>query len=121
MPRSTQATRDPIPVARAAGRLRIPIHTVALGTEEGAIRTPAGTIVPVSPDPETMRRIAKVSGGRAFQAENADDVSRIYENLGSQVATKKEQREITVAFAAGGGLLLAAAAAFGLRATARLP
>jgi Ca-activated chloride channel homolog len=75
----------------------------------------------VAPDPETMRQIAKVSGGRAFQAENADDVSRIYENLGSQVATKKEQREITVAFAASGGLLLAAAAAFGLRATARLP
>ena len=117
----TTTGRDPIPVARAARRQRIPIHTVALGTEDGAIRTPAGTLVPVSPDPETMRRIAKLSGGRAFQAEDADDVSRIYENLGTQVATKKEEREITVAFAAGGGLLLAAAAAFGLRATARLP
>jgi Ca-activated chloride channel family protein len=117
----TTTGRDPIPVARAARRQRIPIHTVALGTEEGTIRTPGGTLVPVSPDPETMRRIAKLSGGRAFQAENADDVSRIYENLGTQVATKKEEREITVAFAAGGGLLLAAAAAFGLRATARLP
>jgi hypothetical protein len=37
------------------------------------------------------------------------------------VATKTEEREITVAFAAGGGLLLAAAAALGLRGTARLP
>jgi Ca-activated chloride channel family protein len=117
----TTTGRDPIPIARAARRLHIPIHTVALGTEGGTIRTPTGTVIPVAPDPETMRRIAKVSGGRAFQAENADDVSRIYENLGSQVATKKEQREITVAFAASGGLLLAAAAAFGLRATARLP
>jgi Ca-activated chloride channel homolog len=117
----TTTGRDPIPVARAARRLHIPIHTVALGTDEGAIRTPTGTLIPVSPDPETMRRIAKLSGGRAFQAENADDVSRIYKTLGSRIATKKEQREITVAFAATGGLLLAAAAAFGLRTTARLP
>jgi Ca-activated chloride channel family protein len=117
----TTTGRDPIPVARAAKSRHIPIHTVALGTEEGRVSTPTGSLIPVAPDPETMRQIARVSGGRAFQAENADDVSRIYENLGSQVATKKEEREITVAFAASGGLLLAAAAALGLRATARLP
>jgi Ca-activated chloride channel family protein len=117
----TTIGRDPIPVARAARRLHIPIHTVALGTSDATIRTPTGSLIPVDPDPETMRRIAEASGGRAFQAENADDVSRIYEALGSRVATKKEQREITVAFAASGGLLLAAAAAVGLRATARLP
>jgi Ca-activated chloride channel family protein len=117
----TTIGRDPTEVARAAKRLRIPIHTVALGTRDATIQTPNGDIVPVPPDPETMRRIAELSGGRAFQAEDADDLSRIYESLGSRVATKKEQREITVAFAAGGGLLLAAAAAFGVRATARLP
>jgi Ca-activated chloride channel family protein len=117
----TTTGRDPIEVAREARRLRIPIHTVALGTEDGTITTPDGTPIPVRPDPETMREIANTSRGRAFEAENADDVSHIYETLGSRVATKKEQREITVAFAAGGGLLLAAAAAFGLRTTARLP
>lgn len=117
----TTTGRDPTGVARAAKRLRIPIHTVALGTSDATIETPTGVIVPVPPDPETMRQIAELSGGRAFQAEDAGDLSRIYESLGSRVATKQEEREITVAFAAGGGLLLAAAAAFGLRATARLP
>jgi Ca-activated chloride channel family protein len=117
----TTAGRDPTEVARAAKRLRIPIHTVALGTEGATIETPTGMTIPVPPDPETMREIAELSDGRAFQAEDADDLSRIYEGLGSRVATKKEEREITVAFAAGGGLLLVAAAAFGLRATARLP
>ena len=117
----TTTGRDPTEVARAARKLRIPIHTVALGSEGATIETPTGTVVPVPPDPETMRQIAELSGGRAFQADDADDLSRIYENLGSRVASKNEEREITVAFAAGGGLLLAAAAAFGLRATARLP
>ena len=117
----TTTGRDPTEVARTAKRQRIPIHTVALGTEGATIETPTGAVVPVPPDPETMREIADLSGGRAFQAEDADDLSRIYESLGSRVATKKEEREITAAFAAGGGLLLAAAAAFGLRSTARLP
>ncbi|MBA3261082.1 MAG: VWA domain-containing protein [Thermoleophilaceae bacterium] len=117
----TTTGRDPTEVARAARRLRIPIHTVALGTRRATIETPTGMVIPVPPDPETMRRIARLSGGQAFQAEDADDVARIYESLGSRVASQKEEREITVAFAASGGLLLAAAAALGLRGTARLP
>jgi Ca-activated chloride channel homolog len=103
----TTTGRDPTGVARA--------------TDGATIETPTGAIVPVSPDPETMREIAELSGGRAFEADDADDLSHIYETVGSRVATKEEKREITVAFAAGGGVLLAAAAAFGLRATARLP
>jgi Ca-activated chloride channel family protein len=117
----TTTGRDPIEVARAARRLHIPIHTVALGTEDATIELPGGAIVPVPPDPETMAQIAKSSGGRAFQAEDAGDLSDIYETLGSRVATKKEKREITAAFAAGGGILLVAAAALGVRTTARLP
>jgi Ca-activated chloride channel homolog len=117
----TTTGRDPTEVARIARRQNIPIHTVALGTRGATIETPTGAVIPVPPDPETMREIAELSGGRAFQAEDSDDLSRIYEGLGSRVATKTEKREITVAFAAGGGLLLAAAAAFGLRTTARLP
>ncbi len=117
----TTTGRDPTDVARQAKRQGIPIHTVALGTRGGTITTPSGITVPVAPDPETMKEIADLSDGRAFQAEDADDLSRIYEGLGSRVATKKEEREVTAAFAAAGGLLLAGAAAFGLRGVARLP
>jgi Ca-activated chloride channel homolog len=117
----TTTGRDPTEVARTARRQHIPIYTVALGTEDATIELPGGTVVPVPPDPETMAQIARLSGGRAFQAEDGGDLADIYKSLGSRVATKKEKREITAAFAAGGGLLLAAAAAFGLRTTARLP
>ena len=113
--------RDPLPVTRAARRAGVPIHTVALGTSSGVIQIPGVGFLPVPPDPETMRRIAKISGGRAFQVDDADELGSIYENLGSRVATAKEHREVTAAFAAGGLVLLAAAASLGLRATARLP
>jgi Ca-activated chloride channel family protein len=117
----TTTGRDPIPVARQARRLGVPIHTVALGTRSATIMTPDGSLLPVPPDPETMRRIAELSGGRAFEVDDADELGGLYEDLGSRVATETEKREITVAFAAGGILLLVAAAALGVRATARLP
>ena len=117
----TTTGRDPIPVARRARRLGVPIHTVALGTRGAVITTPDGSLLPVPPDPETMRRIAELSGGRAFEVDDADELGGLYEDLGSRVATETEKREITVAFAAGGILLLAAAAALGVRGTARLP
>jgi Ca-activated chloride channel family protein len=117
----TTTGRDPLPVARRAGRLGVPIHTVSLGTETAVITMPDGSLVPVPPDPEAMRRIAELSGGRAFEVDDAGELSGLYEELGSQVTTKKEKREITAAFAAGGIALLMAAAALGTRATARLP
>jgi Ca-activated chloride channel homolog len=117
----TTTGRDPIEIAREAKRLKVPIHTFALGSSGGVIRTPDGALIPVPPDPETMRRIADLSGGRSFAVEDADDLAGLYRDLGSRVATEKEEREITAAFAAGGALLLVGAAAFGVRATARLP
>ena len=117
----TTTGRDPLPVARQAGRMGIPIHTVALGTRTATITTPDGTLIPVPPDPEAMRRIAELSGGRAFEVDDSDELSGLYEELGSRVATEDEEREITGAFAAGGIVLLMAAAALGTRATARLP
>ena len=112
---------DPVEVARQARRLKIPIHTFALGTRDGVIQSPDGSLIPVPPDPETMRQIAQLSGGRSFAVEDAEDLAGLYRELGSRVATKKEKREITAAFAGGGALLLMGAAAFGVRATARLP
>jgi Ca-activated chloride channel homolog len=117
----TTTGRDPVDVAREARRLKIPIHTFALGTPDGVIQAPDGSLIPVPPDPETMRQIAELSGGRSFAVEDAEDLAGLYRNLGSRVATKKEKREITAAFAGGGALLLMGAAAFGVRATARLP
>jgi Ca-activated chloride channel homolog len=114
--------RDPVEVARLARRQRVPVYTVALGTPEGVIPGSAfGGSLPVPPDPETLRRIAHVSGGRAFTAERADELSTVYERLGSRIAVRTEEREITAGFAAGGIALLLAAAALGVRRAGRLP
>jgi Ca-activated chloride channel homolog len=107
--------REPLPVAQEAGRLGIPVYTVALGTATGTVVGSDGVSRPVPPDPATLEAIAEASGGRAFTADDADGLAAVYERLGSQVATEREPREITAAFAGGALVLLAGGALLSLR------
>jgi Ca-activated chloride channel family protein len=114
--------RDPVEIARRARELRVPIYTVALGTDEGVVPGgPYGQPLPVPPDPETMRRIAKVSGGQAYEIDEADALEKVYSTLGSRIGTRNEKREVSASFAFGGLLLLALAAGLSVRWRSRLP
>jgi Ca-activated chloride channel homolog len=112
--------REPLPVAQEAGRLGIPIYTVALGTASGTVVGSDGVSRPVPPDPATLRAISEASRGQAFTAGDADRLAAVYERLGSQVATEREPREVTAAFAGGALVLLAGGAAMSLRWFRRL-
>jgi Ca-activated chloride channel family protein len=117
----TTTGRDPVEVARQARAADVPVFTVALGTSAATIPDGTGGSLPVPPDPETMAEIAAASGGESFDVDDPDELDSIYERLGSQIATRPEQREITAGFAAGGMALLLAASVLGLRAGGRLP
>ena len=108
--------RDPVAVAREAREQGVPVYTVALGTPDGTL--PDGQRVP--PDTASLERIAEISGGEAFTAQDAGGLSAVYERLGSQVAMKEERREITGAFAGGAILLLLAGGGLSLRWFRRL-
>jgi Ca-activated chloride channel family protein len=119
----TTVPPDPVPIARTAGQLKIPIYTVALGTRDATVPNPNpfGTPLLVAPDPETLRQIAEVSGGRAFTAEDSDSLKSIYKTLGSQLGTKKQHKQVTASFAIGGLVLLLGAGVASLRWAGRLP
>jgi Ca-activated chloride channel family protein len=119
----TTVPPDPVPIARTAGQLKIPIYTVALGTRDATVPNPNpfGTPLLVAPDPETLRQIAQVSGGKAFTAEDSDSLKSIYKTLGSQLGTKTQKKQITATFAIGGLVLLLGAAVSSLRWAGRLP
>ena len=117
--------KDPLAVARQARRLHVPVYTVALGTPGGTITVPrrgGGTsTVRVPPDPAGLRRIAQLSGGQAFSAQDAAQLDAVYKRLGSQVATERRPREITASFAAGALVALVAGGLLSLRWFGRLP
>ena len=103
--------REPVDVAKEAAKAKVPIYTVALGTPGGTIEVPrgggrSGTVTErVPPDPETLRQVARISGGRSFAADDADQLSAVYDRLGSQLGKKKENRDIGYLFV--GGALIA--------------
>jgi Ca-activated chloride channel family protein len=115
--------RDPIPVAQEAAKLKVPIFTVALGTEDAVVPNPQpfGPPLPATPDPATMREIARITHARSFTASDADRLGSIYKSLGSSLGSKTEKRELTIGFAAAGLLLLLGAAGTSLRFGGRLP
>lgn len=117
----TTAGSDPLEAAEEAKRLRVPIYTVALGTPSGTIPGPGGSIVPVPPDPVTLKRISDITGGQAFTVDDAAALDSVYSRLGSRIGSRKETREMTAGFAAIGAVLLAAGLATAVRFAPRFP
>ena len=108
--------RDPLEVARRAKALRVTINTVALGTDGGTldVRDDLGNTrrIAVPPDRVTLKEVARLSGGKYFDAPSAGKLDDIYKDLGSQLGFVKEQRELTFLFA-GMGLALILAGGIG--------
>ena len=113
--------RDPVSVAVQAGQAKVPIYTVALGTDQGTVEGPGFGLVPVPPDPVSLGEIAHESGGKAYSAGSSNRLSDIYKNLGSKLGTKKRKRQTTAAFAIAGLVLLLGAAATSTRFAPALP
>jgi Ca-activated chloride channel homolog len=122
---ANSAGGDPFVQAERARQLGVPVYTIALGTANGVLRQPnafGGTrIQPVPPDPDSLARIAETSNGRFFEAPTSENLTAVYDSLGSRIGFRLEEREVTVAFTAAGLLLLAAAGALRARRGARLP
>ena len=103
------AGRSPIQGAAAARDAKVPVHTIAYGTENGSVDLD-GKRERVPPDRELMAELARVSGGSTFSAESAGDLGRVYENIGSEVGYEEVKKETTATWA-GYGLAFAVLAA----------
>ncbi len=101
----------PTDAAQQAKRQGVPVYTVLVGTPDGVVeeQLPGGLrrIIHVPPSPETLQQVASDSGGQFFTAPDSTQLSKVYEDLGSRLGTRNEDREITDLFGAlAAGLLL---------------
>jgi Ca-activated chloride channel family protein len=101
----------PTDAAQQAKRQGVPVYTVLVGTPDGVVQEnlPGGLrrIIHVPPSPETLQQVASDSGGQFFRALDTTQLSKVYEDLGSRLGKRSEDREITDVFAAlAAGLLL---------------
>ncbi len=120
----TEGMLLPLEGAARAKSFKIPVFTVARGTPEGIVefnRFGGTRIIPVPPDPATLRQIAATTGGKFYEAETVGDLREAYEKMGSLVSKVERKQEVTYAFVAGGLVLLLAAAAIAVVTFPRLP
>ena len=105
------AGRSPQQAAAEARTAKVPIYTIAYGTENGYVDLD-GKREPVPVDHQEMKQIAAATNGDYFAAATAEQLKKVYENIGSDVGYEKADREVTARFA-GYGLALAVLAALG--------
>jgi Ca-activated chloride channel family protein len=107
---ATTVGLPPSIAAERAAQAGVPVFTVSLGTPDGVLSN--GQRVP--PDVEGMRALAETTGGDAYESRDAEEVSAVYEQLGSFIGTEQVKTEVTgwPAGIAAGLLVLAGVAAW---------
>ena len=93
--RSSRSNRSPAPSRTQ------PTRTSIRGPKASAI------------DEETLKAVADATGGTYYPAESANELQTVFQNLPTDLITKHEVMEISVAFAALGVLLVALAILLG--------
>ncbi len=113
--KETVGTRKAFDAADDAKKAGIPISTISFGTENGVVDI-EGRQQSVPVDDDSMKEIAKLSGGEFFKAASAEELRRVYDTLGEQIGYEKKQADaskpwlllgtMTAMFAAAAALLL---------------
>jgi Ca-activated chloride channel family protein len=126
--KQTRGTLQPLEGAQRAKAAGIPVYTVALGTPQGVLTTPYGAFgggtarrIPVPPDPATLSAVAKLTGGKFFNARSADALQSAYKELGSKLGRVKGRKEVTNEAVALAALALLAAGILSALWAPRLP
>jgi Ca-activated chloride channel family protein len=123
---------DPVQAAQVAAERRVRVYTIGFGTtnptsmvctrdqlgadvfNEGGFSggggPPAGGFRQfLVIDEPTLMKVADITGGKFYKAEDADQLRGVFQQLPNQVELQTEQREISVWFAIIGAVLALAA------------
>jgi len=103
------AGRSPAQAANEAKKQKVPVYTIAYGTENGYVDLD-GKREKVPPDKALLSSISGATGGQTYTAENLDQLDRVYNNIRSEVGQTPVNKE-TTALWAGYGLAFAVVAA----------
>ncbi len=106
--------------AGAAREAKIPVSTIAFGTDAGTVEL-QGQSVPVPVDRDALQALAESTSGRYYAAASGKELRDVYRDLGSSIGFRQVPREITTWFLGLGLLLAFGAGAMSLVWTSRLP
>lgn len=90
--------REPGTVAQQLKEAKVPVYTIAYGTQTGYVDLD-GRRERVAPDTQSLRRIAEITGGKAWGADNAKELSQVYRDIQGEVGYEEKRVEITAQWA----------------------
>jgi Ca-activated chloride channel homolog len=85
------------------------IHVVGLGTVQGDVAGTDGLPIFMQLDEDTLREVARMTGGEYHHAGTAETLRGVYEHLGSRLQVQTRETELS-------GLLALVSAVFALLA-----
>ena len=112
--------RGAFTAARKAAEAKIPVSTIAFGTDYGSIEID-GDRTSVAVDDASLRQIAELSNGQFFTAATEDELRQVYAELGEQIGYEMRRVDSSRPWLMGGALLLTAGLGAGLALGRRLP
>ncbi len=112
---------DPIEVAQTAIERGVRVHTVGLGTAEGATIEVDGFNLSTQLNEPVLQEIALLTEGVYFAIEDVGDVPSVYEELETEFVVESREVEVTSVFGGVGALLLLAGGALSLVWFGRAP
>jgi Ca-activated chloride channel family protein len=114
-------TMDPVRAALFAKQLKVKIYTVGLGAPGGSAFNYQGQMVFVPFDPTLLQQIAQMTDGKFFMSSAAQDLKRVYRDLGHVLGWETRKTEVSSFFVGAAGLLLLAGGVTSLVWAGRLP
>ena len=112
---------DPLAVAQTSADRGVRIYTIGIGSPGGTTLHINGFTVHTQLDEAQLRQISQITGGTYFNAESAQDLLAIYDNLDTKLVIKPEKTEVTSIFAGASILVLLIGGLFSLLWFSRLP
>jgi Ca-activated chloride channel family protein len=120
VPTNPDSPKGAYTAARTAKDQGVPISTIAFGTPYGYVDI-NNQRQPVPVDNETMKRVAELSGGTAYDASTIAELKQIYATLQQQIGYETTKGPAIVGWLRLGAVALALAALAGLLMNRRLP
>ncbi|MDQ6873458.1 MAG: VWA domain-containing protein [Actinomycetota bacterium] len=106
--------------AAAARAAKVPISTIAFGTDDGTVSV-QGQEIRVPVDRAALRLLAESTSGRYYSAATGGQLRAVYQDLGSSIGYRRLPREVGAWFLGFGLLLAFTAGGLSLLWTSRLP
>jgi Ca-activated chloride channel homolog len=114
---SGRSVQDAVEAATSA---RVPVSTIAYGTQEGTV-TIDGREVNVPVNKQTLQSLSEGTGGRAYAAESGTELREVYEQIGTSLGYKLSTQEVTHWFVVAAVLVGALVAGASVWLGARIP